>query len=110
MAQQETLIDPFGLEIGISESLCGLGESQVSAQLYNDYRKVIERPAFVIHIGVSDPPTRYYFRSIGWSMRLLIRAVASNGGWLACECARNPTDAELNTLAARGSILSPFTG
>ncbi|MDB5252179.1 MAG: hypothetical protein JWP27_1348 [Flaviaesturariibacter sp.] len=108
MEQPKTLIDPFGLEVDISESLCLLPPGARSDELYNDYRKVIERPAFVIDIRVDDPPSRYYFRSIGWSVRLLIRAVASDAGWLACDCSRNPTDAELNSLAARGAILSPF--
>ncbi|MDB5196352.1 MAG: hypothetical protein JWP88_723 [Flaviaesturariibacter sp.] len=105
MKEYGILADPFGLQILIAAELCalpGLGKDQT---LYNDYRSVIERPAFVI-VMKTDLPLRYYCRSIGWGTTLLIRTECRNGRWKANQCSKNPSDVYLKNLAAKGHILS----
>ncbi|MCW3074974.1 MAG: hypothetical protein JWP69_2043 [Flaviaesturariibacter sp.] len=109
MAQPSMLTDPYGLRIEITDSLCGMpAEAAQNLGIYNDYRMVIERPAFIIDLTVAELPTRYYCRSIGWGTKLLIRVEKVEARWLANHCTKNPSDIYLNNLASQGSILSPY--
>lgn len=104
-----TLTDPYGLRIEITESLCSLEEAaSTKLKLYNDYRSVIERPAFVIDLIAAKQPTRYYFRSVGWGTKLLIRVEKWSGEWQANQCSKNPSDSFLHNLAKQGNLLSPM--
>lgn len=105
MKQDGVLTDPFGLQVIIAESLCDVSQNDETAALYNDYRSVIERPAFVIEIEGAKA-CRYYCRSIGWGTTLLVRADQRNDAWEANYCSKNPSDTYLKNLAAQGQIYS----
>lgn len=106
MEQPTTLTDPYGLRIEMVESLCSFAEGATPKETYNDYRAVIERPAFIIVLSAF----RYYFRSVGWGTKLLIRAEKVGNEWQANHCTKNPADSFLHNLAGQGNLLSPMSG
>jgi hypothetical protein len=107
MEKSAVLIDPYGLRITITDSLCSL---EKGLKLYNDYRAVIERPAFIIDMSASSLFVRYYFRSVGWGTKLLIKVEKVSGEWRAYSCDKNPSDRFLHNLARQGSLLSAGSG
>jgi hypothetical protein len=111
MEQAVILKDPFGLQVTIKDSLCFVDDpGERDSRLLNDFRTVIERPAFVIDMRAGNPPSRYYFRSIGWDTSLLIRAEWRDGSWLAKDCQRNPEELHLKNLAEQGKVISGPVG
>lgn len=100
------MTDPFGFRILILGESCFPKEVTSDPEIYNGFQTVIERPAFIIVLPDHSPPERYYYRSIGWSKSVLIRAQQLEGNWQANECTFDPKDTFIKQLAAQGRIVA----
>jgi hypothetical protein len=100
------LVDPFGLEIILEDEDCFSDEKAGGRHYYNDFHSVIEKPAYIINLPSSSPPERYYFRTIGWEISLLIRSQLIGKEWRANHCEVDPADDHIKKLAEKGQIIT----
>jgi hypothetical protein len=102
MAQLQQVTDPSGLSINIPEGFCPPpGENP--EDFYADAFSAIRKPAFFIKLD--NDKVRYYYRSLGWGITVLIKAVQDATGWSADSCRYNPSITEVRSLAQQGELV-----
>lgn len=100
-----TVRDPLGNEVFIPESCYNLDEEQVGiTDIYDSVTDVVAKPALILRID-AEFPEFYYYRSIGWSMTVLIGARSVDGHYEVHHCITNPTEVQMGALYKRGKLV-----
>ena len=102
----EKVKDPFGYNIIVMDASCFPEEVTKNPDIYNGIHTVIERPAFIIVVTENEIQERYYYRSIGWTKSVLIRAQLNGPTWEANDCIFDPADSFIKKLAVKGRIVA----
>lgn len=97
------VVDPRGRVVHLPLTLypdVRLNESQV---YLDGLQKAIQAPACMIEMSSGE---LFYFRSIGWSITVLIRAVLQDGLWRATECIENPDPEFIQDRLKEGTFIA----
>jgi len=93
--------DPLGRRISIAKKLCCLENEADAFDLVDDLFSVLKKPALLIET-TGFPKEYLYFRSIGWSLSVLIHVRFIHDFWEAYKCNVNPSDAEIVEFLRNG--------
>jgi hypothetical protein len=96
--------DPLGNKIRLSEAF-KISQVKYSAEDEQELLSVLTRPAMIIEIAGEQETRRYYFRSLSWTLNLLLTTVEDHTAWDIVEIVENPDTDYLASLLKKGNTI-----
>ncbi|HEU4472198.1 MAG TPA: hypothetical protein VFR58_13995 [Flavisolibacter sp.] len=99
-----SVTDPLGKVVFLLQDMFASCLRNTKEDIFDDAATVIRKPALMIE-QEGNPPSLYYFRSVGWHNTLLIEVGERNERWETKRCILNPSNEMLSDILRNGKQL-----